>query len=73
LSSETVARETPLTSSSADRTALMQPSHIMPSTVNVTVDSAGLGGPPHAMRATRPTADSHSRLVIGASLYRYFD
>src|SRR5206468_1027359 len=36
----TIARETPLTSSSADRTALIHPSHIIPSTMRVTVDSA---------------------------------
>ena len=49
VSSPTLTRLTPLTASSADRTALVQPSHVMPDTTSVTVaGSAGCGLAPFA-------------------------
>ena len=67
VSSETWTRVTPLTSSSADRTAEMQPSQVMPSTASVTV--CGLGGsgssaPEQAAVSVVPTITNQLRRAI---------
>src|SRR5262245_25932299 len=60
----TCTRATPGTPSSADRTATMHPSQIIPATANVTVADCG-----DVRHALMPTAivNSHSRLVISVS------
>ena len=77
-SSATCARETPFTASSADRTALMQPSQIMPSTVSVTVESRRLcplwPGASLRRQSTSvaiPIAASSSRLVISVFMFSF--
>ena len=81
VSSPTLTRLTPLTASSADRTALVQPSHVMPDTTSVTVaGSTGCGLAPFAGWSVRfageleprqpaaraaPITINSSRLVIG--------
>jgi hypothetical protein len=60
----TCARVTPGTLSSADRTATMHPSHIIPSTARVTV--AGFAEVRHAL-AQRATITIQWRLVMGMS------
>jgi hypothetical protein len=73
----TCARVTPLTPSSADRTAAMQPSQTMPSTARVTVAVVGAAGGAadrcaslHAP-ARNGRINSHSRLVTQAISSRF--
>lgn len=75
-SSATLAGETPFTSSSADRTAPMQPSQIMPSTVSVTVESDCCDRSgwerslrPQAMSVAIPIAASSARLVVSVFMF----
>jgi hypothetical protein len=71
VSSPTFTRLTPFTASSADRTAVVQPSHIMPDTTRVTVFGCAaeppLPGRPlesrHAAAMATPNAVKSSRLV----------
>ena len=65
-SRDTWTRVTPLTASSADRTASMQPSHVMPSTVRVTVLAPASGDVAGARQdaATVATMTSQLRRVI---------
>jgi hypothetical protein len=66
-SRDTWTRVTPLTASSADRTASMHPSHVMPSTVRVTVFAPASGDVAGALRqdaATVATRTSQLRRVI---------
>lgn len=65
----TCTRVTPGTSSSADRTATMQPSQIMPSTASVTMADRGTA---RQAAATAVMVSNSSRLVIDVMSFRLF-